>query len=335
MYIITLDTGTTNTRVTLWKNNEVMYKVHKEVGVRDTAIEGNNQKLKDSIKYSIEEVLDKNQLCLGDITKILASGMLTSNVGIFEIKHLVAPVGIEDLAKNMVKRRFPDIVNKDIWFIPGIKNHNKQITIDNCEEMDVMRGEEVETFGLISRLQLQGPLLMILPGSHSKFVAIDQNNKITGCVTSLAGEMLSVITHNTILSDALEKSFASQLKPKFLLGGVKMAEKVGANRSLFTLRVLDQFSALSTQEKANTLLGIILSDDIKAIKNSNALDSKENYRVVISGKGILRDSFKTILDSDKEFNEVNSLSDTISNDIAGYGALYVNSIYEEVNSNCI
>ncbi|WP_407728515.1 2-dehydro-3-deoxygalactonokinase (plasmid) [Priestia megaterium] len=335
MYIITLDTGTTNTRVTLWENNELIYKVYKEVGVRDTAIEGNNKKLKDSIKQSIEEVLDKNRLCLEDITKIIASGMLTSNVGIFEIKHLVAPVGIEDLAKNMVKKRFPEIVNKDIWFIPGIKNHSNQVTIENCEEMDVMRGEEVETFGLISKLQLKGPLLLILPGSHSKFVTIDQNKKIIGCMTSLAGEMISAITYNTILSDALGKSFATQLKPKFLLDGVKMAKKFGINRSLFTLRVLDQFSALSTQEKANMLLGIILSDDIKAIKNSNALDSTRDYQVVISGKGILRDSFKTILDSDKEFIEVNSLSDATSNDIAGYGALCVNSIYEEISSSRI
>ncbi|MDK2933835.1 MAG: 2-dehydro-3-deoxygalactonokinase, partial [Clostridiales bacterium] len=41
LYAITIDTGTTNTRVTLWKNQEVIDKVSREVGVRNTAIDGN------------------------------------------------------------------------------------------------------------------------------------------------------------------------------------------------------------------------------------------------------------------------------------------------------
>ena len=79
MITITIDTGTTNTRVTLWKNKKAIYKSSREVGVRDTAVDGNNLRLKASIKDGIEEVLLKNNLHLDDVSNIIATGMITSD----------------------------------------------------------------------------------------------------------------------------------------------------------------------------------------------------------------------------------------------------------------
>ena len=57
-YTITIDTGTTNTRVFLFnEKNEVAASVKSEIGVRITAIDGNNNRLKAAIRGCLEDVL--------------------------------------------------------------------------------------------------------------------------------------------------------------------------------------------------------------------------------------------------------------------------------------
>ena len=57
-YTITIDTGTTNTRVFLFnENNEPVSSAKSEIGVRITAIDGNNDRLKAAIKGCLEDVL--------------------------------------------------------------------------------------------------------------------------------------------------------------------------------------------------------------------------------------------------------------------------------------
>ena len=43
-YLITIDSGTTNTRVALWNQKKACVDIYKsEIGVRVTAVEGNNK----------------------------------------------------------------------------------------------------------------------------------------------------------------------------------------------------------------------------------------------------------------------------------------------------
>lgn len=50
-YTITIDGGTTNTRCILWNSSRQRIDEQKrEVGVRNTAIDGNNSKLKNAVK---------------------------------------------------------------------------------------------------------------------------------------------------------------------------------------------------------------------------------------------------------------------------------------------
>lgn len=321
MYTITIDTGTTNTRITLWEDHVAIYKSSREVGVRDTAVDGNNHRLKACIKEGIEEVLSKNKLKLGDVTNILASGMITSNVGVFEVPHLTAPVGVQELADGMKRQYLPEIVEKDIWFVPGVKNSVSEITIENCEAMDIMRGEEVEAVALIKRLNLKGPCVIVLPGSHSKYVAINDKNQITGCLTSLAGEILSEITNHTIISNALEKSFAKELDREMIIQGYKNSHQYGLSRLAFTVRILDQFTNLTVNQKANFLLGVVLSDELKAVKNSKALALNQDSKIVIAGKDILKQAYEVIFNEDMYFTRVTSVDNEDLEDLAGYGSI--------------
>ena len=90
-YTITIDTGTTNTRVYLFNEKyEAVASAKSEIGVRITAIDGNNNRLKAAIKGCLEDVLKQADITYDDVKQVAASGMITSNVGLTEIPHVVA-----------------------------------------------------------------------------------------------------------------------------------------------------------------------------------------------------------------------------------------------------
>lgn len=107
MNILTIDTGTTNTRVTLWRDDVALCQAARQVGVRDTAITGNRTTLQRGVQDTIEAALQKAGLGIGQVDLVLASGMITSNVGLCEVPHLPAPAGLRDLAAAWCRPAFP------------------------------------------------------------------------------------------------------------------------------------------------------------------------------------------------------------------------------------
>jgi len=324
MNILTIDTGTTNTRVTVWTDGRVVGQASRQVGVRDTAITGNADKLKAGLRETITEALDSADLGKGDIGRVLASGMITSNVGLCEIPHVPAPAGIDDLAAAMRDSLVDGVWHQPIWFVPGVRNAVEHIGLHNCEAMDMMRGEEVEAFALIERLALDEPTVIALPGSHSKFVSIDRNRRIEGCVTTLAGELLHVISHDTILAGSLKEGFAKRIDPEMLLAGAASANRIGLGRACFSVRILDQFAVYDANARANFLLGAVLGSDLLTLKNSSAIRMNPGTRFIVSGKPILREAIARLVEGDDFFSgTVTVLGDDEQRDLAGAGAIAV------------
>ena len=83
-YTITIDGGTTNTRCILWNSSRQRIDEQKrEVGVRNTAIDGNKFQIKKlAVKECLEQLLEDHSLTYDNINHILSSGMITSDVGI-------------------------------------------------------------------------------------------------------------------------------------------------------------------------------------------------------------------------------------------------------------
>lgn len=322
MYIATIDTGTTNTRVKLWQDGGVITSSHVGVGVRDTGITGSKDKLKKGVKDAIDLVLEQANITHHDIGLFLASGMITSNVGVFEVPHVYAPAGVGELADKMVNATLPEIVGQPIWFVPGVKNNIKEITVENCEAMDIMRGEEVETIGILDHLNISGPVLLVLPGSHSKFVRVDRNNRISGCMTTLAGELLSVLTTETILASSLGKSFSETLNQEMVQQGADYATKSGLTRTCFTVRLLDLFTDASLNDRANFLAGAVVATDLLGVKNSSVMGDCRTLPVVIGGSNTMAGIFGTLMHQDDYFQgDLLTVNSDIMEERAGYGAI--------------
>lgn len=324
MNIVTIDAGTTNTRSSLWQDGKLVAQVQIASGVRDSALNGHNLALQQAVRESIAGALNQAGVAPSEVALVLASGMITSKLGLLEVPHLVAPAGLAELARGMVPVVLPEVFSQPIWLIPGIRNHNEAVELDNLEAMDMMRGEETEVIGLLSRLSLTGRAMLIMPGSHTKLVSVDAERRIVGCATTLAGELLQAITEHTLISDALDASFAQTLVPEMVRAGAAAAQKTGLARACFSVRTLAQFSATERNARANFLLGAVLRGDLLALKNSSAIQMRPDTPIVITGKPMLRQALALLIEENGFFYGQRIVaSDAEQADLAGVGALLI------------
>jgi 2-dehydro-3-deoxygalactonokinase len=321
---LTINCGVTNTHVALWKDNVLWAEVTSAIGVRNVAISGNKAVLERGVAKSIAKVLAKAKCRPARVDLAIASGMITSEIGLYEVAHVPGPAGVKELSQGMVRASLPRVFSKPIWFVPGVKNHVENIGLHNCEAMDIMRGEEVECMAVVSQLDEKKPVLVILPGSNSKFISVDTNGRITGCVTTLAGELMQVLTQNTILASALDARFATELNEELLLSGARAAEKVGLGRASFMVRILNQFTIYTQNERANFLLGAVLGADLLTLKNSGAIKITPGIDVIIGGNPLLKEAFATLVRADDFFSgSVSVIGDYQSQHLAAHGAITI------------
>lgn len=340
-YTIAIDTGTTNTRVTLLKEEKrpaaetrtkrptaetgtkkKVAEAKAGVGVRNTAIDGNNGRLKDAVRSCIEEVMDAAGITFDEVSRVIASGMITSNMGLVEIPHVPAPAGAKELAANARELLLEDVCPLPILFITGVKNHDHAVTMENFESMDMMRGEEVETLAVLRHFEEGRPYLLVLPGSHTKFVSTDSLGRITGCLTTISGELLSVITENTLISDAVGHQFADEetYDREQVLAGYRAAKHAGIGRACFLTRILNTFAEPDKKKLASYLLGAVLQNDIEAVKGSAALAVSPDTTVIVSGKNPFRQALMDLFREENCFLNVREFVPDDSLSLSAEGA---------------
>lgn len=307
MYTITIDAGTTNTRAYLWnEERRLIASAREEVGVHRTAIDGNNEKLKQAVRSCLEALLRQGGVGYEQVGTILASGMITSNVGLVEVPHVSAPAGARELARGCRTVLLEEICPVPIRFIPGVKNNPGILDMENFEAMDMMRGEEVETLAILNARPKGEPCLLVLPGSHTKFVAVDEAGRITGCLTTITGELLECLTCHTVIADAVGRRFADQenYDRELVLKGFRVSSRTGISRGAFSARILNQFVQKDKGKMASYLLGAALAEDVRAMRHSAALQVSPHTPVIVSGKNPLRQALLDVLSFDGFFDRV-------------------------------
>jgi len=274
---ITIDGGTTNTRIYLVKNGKITDTQKANIGAKKAI--GNNEILKQNIKQGIKEILKKNNMCESDIERILASGMITSEFGLVNLPHITTPAGISDLHRTMYETVFNDISSIPFVFVRGVKTNSK-----NLENCDMMRGEETELMGLFC-----GEGVYILPGSHSKIINAEKNGNITDFKTMLTGEMIASLSKNTILKDSVDIKTA-KIDIEYLLKGFEFCKQNGINNSLFKVRILKNMFSANPSQVYSFFLGVVLQGEVEIIL------SQKPKRIIIGGKKQLKDALTIILE---------------------------------------
>lgn len=252
---------------------------------------------------------------------VIATGMITSDLGLVEIPHLKVPAGAHELTAGMVKKDIPEVFDQAIWFIPGVRNVVENTFPANITNMDIMRGEEVEAIGAIAKLGINGPAVLVLPGSHTKMIKLDRKNRISGSITTMTGEMLEFLTKKSILAAALDEEFSDFLDEEAVKLGAKTSATNGLNRTAFSVRLLKMYTDYSRNQRANYLLGAVFANDIKAIKNNTVFSVHSNELFVILGNSALGKALKVIIENDQDLNGNVMIKETPN--LAGLGAVEI------------
>ena len=302
---LTVDGGTTNTRVYLVRDGVILDSVKIPAGARD-----GKDALVPALREATAELINKYGLCESDVCRIIASGMITSENGLCNLPHTTLPAGASELAGCMYHTEIPEISSIGWSFVRGVKAVGASI-----EDSDIIRGEETELMGILDGDG--NDALYILPGSHSKHITIDKSGRITAFKTMMSGELLAAVINNTILKNSTDFDHAT-LIPDQLLCGFDYATAHGVNEALFKVRILSGVFGQGKESCYSFLLGVVLCDEAEAIIKHPA------GRVIIGGQSQMKNALSAILKARSDKNVV-TLSDGDVNGAVARGAI---KIYE-------
>lgn len=280
MYLATIDCGTTNSRVYIVdETGEIIHRAIEKVGVRDTAIAGSNQVLKDGLRSLFKRALEEANLQPSDITCILSSGMITSELGLYEIPHLWAPCSLDELAENLTRVEGLDVFPESIplYFVRGIKNpfDPNTITVQDVGTLDFMRGEEAQMAGLLDQPETKLPLMATILSSHTKFVPIDAEKRIRGSVTTISGQLYEAILKETFVGKSVraEDDFddSDYFDARIVDDAYDEIQRGGLNRSLMYIRFLDVLVHAPWYERKLYTEALIAADDMRSISQVQEL----------------------------------------------------------------
>lgn len=308
-YYLTIDGGTTNTRIKLIRDGKEMENLKLHIGAR--AALSDTDCLRKEVKRGIMALLERNGLDYVSIRAVIASGMITSESGLMTVSHIPAPAGTRELAVAMKHASLPEICPCPFFFVPGVR-----YTGEWALETDVIRGEETECIGLMEQLRFDTGLLL-LPGSHSKAVSL-KYGKIESFSTFLSGEMLVAIREGTILKASVNLD-GMEPEEEGLRQGYEYCEQEGINKSLFKVRILANFLNAAPEQVYSFYCGVLLHDEIRVLLR------QPFERVYIGGQPQLKLMMKILLNvySDKQIID---LEDEVCERASSVGAV---KLYQE------
>ncbi len=288
--LICVDLGTTNTRVWLVDDGNIVATARAGAGVRDTARDGAPTAIHRALREAIAEVRAGQSLAP---SMVIAAGMIGSPLGLREVAHLPAPVSIEDLAAGALRVSFPEIVDLPILLVPGVRCGPVECEPRGIGATDVMRGEETLSLGL-AEMGLLGPEATLLNlGSHWKLIRLDGEARIGSSVTSLSGELIHAAQTQTILASSLPSTRPERLDINLMIAGMEEQRSSGLARALFCVRLLEQRTRTTPEERLSFLIGACLAADLDGMRRSGLLTS--GLEVAISGSEVLANAWRTAL----------------------------------------
>ncbi|MFW6125034.1 MAG: 2-dehydro-3-deoxygalactonokinase [Pirellulales bacterium] len=317
---LVLDGGTTNTRAHLFVGDRRLSVAARPIGVRDTARSGSREALIVAVKESIAEALQAAGRVLPEVDTLCAAGMLTSEVGLAEVPHVVAPVGHDGLARHVMVRTLGEVADVPMRFVPGVKTVPAVVDRGHLATMDMMRGEEVATFGILQQTGRRGPLLLLLPGSHTKLVAVDGRGRIAASYTTLAGEALASLARHTVLAGSTPPELPETPPADCVAEGMEFARQWGLMRSAFAVRLQHVFLGADPVQCAAFLSGAVIEADVESLLRWRGINRRAP--LLVGGRQPLRRFYAQRLRGQCDLTVV-ELDDQVAAEAPARGALSV------------
>jgi 2-dehydro-3-deoxygalactonokinase len=185
--------------------------------------------------------------CAKDTPAIL-SGMVGAKQGWCEAPYVPTPLNYSSLTMSFVEPK--TVFNVKIL---GGVNH-----LDESSNYEVMRGEEVQVFGVVDHEP--NTELICLPGSHSKWVEIKEG-RIIGFRTWMTGELFKTLSEKTIFKSQIQ---SKDYDRESFVQGVEFArEHNELGSSLFKLRTEFLFDRVNQNHFYSYLSGFLIGSEIR------------------------------------------------------------------------
>ena len=214
-------------------------------------------------------------------TPIIAAGMIGSRQGWAEAPYVEAPAGLSELSAKLTP--VPIGKGRRLWIIPGVSFAGA----DGVP--DVMRGEETQIFGALNTsAREQGSGLFVLPGTHSKWVRVE-DGRIVWIKTFMTGELFSVLSEHSILGKLIKTGENPDLDA--YERGVYYAhnDPFGLASLLFSARALPLFDKLPATGIADYLSGLLIGHEIYSCERAlTAMGSSYDGVTLVGEVGLVR-----------------------------------------------
>ena len=234
-----LDCGSAAMRFYFIENDQVV-QIHKEErGINSFA---SREELKGFLKEAFDRFLERMDRASSEVSFLMASGMITSDMGLKNVPHLTAPAGASELAMGIdVLKGEESPFDQPLLLVRGIKNAGIMEEFAHLEESDLMRGEELQALGVLEQFAISDTAVSIIElGSTTKLIEVDESGRIAGSYTALSGQTYQAIIDGTFIGGSVKSDGTAKPEGYYdesiVRDAVAAVERDGFLRSVMTVR---------------------------------------------------------------------------------------------------
>lgn len=208
---------------------------------------------------------------------VLACGMVGSAQGWCEARYLDAPASLDELARKLTVVRRNS--GAPLHIVPGL--------VQRAGLPNVMRGEETQVLGVLADEPRagDGPVLVGLPGTHSKWVLAHQRG-IQQFHTFMTGEVFAALRGHTILGKTMQAP--GEPDDAAFARGLEVARGneagLGLLSHIFSTRTLGLTGALPASAQADYLSGILIGHEMASLVGMQHAPGARPDRLVLCGE---------------------------------------------------
>lgn len=301
--VAAIDGGTSNTRVRIWRTAPeteptLLGQASAPVGAKVVAASGSPEPWKQAIRETLLKALEAAGAREEELAYAVASGALTSDIGVQFLPHVEGPATPEKLAAHARVVTDPAVTTRPLVFCTGFRNPVGAVSAADAPAVGFMRGEEYETLGILQQMGVAGEAVLVLPGSHTKFVHVGPGPELLSCVSTLTGELVEAIARHTTLSRSLTFPPYQELDVESALAGATLADRMGLPQVCFSIRALDLFGDLSPGQRGSVLMGALAAEDARALRALMAGPVGRGCPILVGGSRAMRPAYAAVLRQD-------------------------------------
>ncbi|MEG3153663.1 2-dehydro-3-deoxygalactonokinase [Sphingomonas sp. RB1R13] len=202
-------------------------------------------------RQAMATVIDEVTARWPAVARIIATGMIGSNIGWTERPYLECPVSLADLAAACAPTK---IGPTTVYLAPGLACVRRA-----DGRPDILRGEDMEIFGAIALRGAEASgRTIVLPGTHTKWAHIE-DGYLVEFFTSMAGEMFDRLTAGGLLASIVsDEAIPGNAFQKGLAEG---SDGLGLTTALFGVRAGVIRGTVDRSDAASYLRGLLIGSE--------------------------------------------------------------------------